>query len=77
MGTKGIWKVLTSAMRLRRIRPGFTQAQAQQELTRLAALHTARYSKFGEWDVGIEPLASEITKGTRALIVLLISEERW
>ena len=56
-----------------RLRTGFTQAQAQQELTRLAALHTARYPQAGEWGVGIEPLSTEITKGARALIVLLIS----
>ena len=37
-----------------RIRPGFTETQARQELTGLAGLYQQRYSNYGSWSLHLE-----------------------
>lgn len=56
-----------------RIRPGITEMQAREELTRLAALYAQRYPNFGTWSVSVEPLLSEVTGRSRDLVWLLVA----
>src|SRR5262249_45654702 len=55
-----------------RIRDGFTEAQARQELKRLAATYQQRYPKYGEWTARMVPRLSE-GAGRSGQIVWLLS----
>jgi predicted permease len=56
-----------------RIRDGVPMAQARQELERLATLYVKRYPRFGDWNVRVEPLLSEVTGHSRQVIWLLMA----
>lgn len=55
-----------------RLRPGVSQAQALDELQRMAAAYSARYPNFGVWRARVEPLASEVTGRSRQIVWLLM-----
>ena len=54
-----------------RIRGDFTEKQAQQELTLLAANYSRRVPQFGIWAPRAEPLLTEVTGRSRQVIWLL------
>jgi len=55
-----------------RIREGFTEAQARQELERLNASYEQRYPQYGHWAARMEPLLNEVTGRSRQVIWLLM-----
>lgn len=55
-----------------RIRAGVGEAQARQELERLATLYSQRYPRFGDWGIRMEPLLNEVTGRSRQVIWLLM-----
>ena len=56
-----------------RIRPGFSEAQARQELESLAASYRERFPRYGDWSAHMEPLLSEVTGKSRDLVWLLVA----
>jgi macrolide transport system ATP-binding/permease protein len=54
-----------------RVRNGFTESQARQELKTLAAHYSRRYPDYGTWTARIEPLLNEVTGRSRQMVWLL------
>jgi predicted permease len=54
-----------------RVREGFTEAQARDEVGRLAALSAQRLPQYGAWRARMEPLLGEVTGKSRQVVWLL------
>jgi predicted permease len=55
-----------------RVREGVTEAQAREELARLADAYSKRYPNFGAWRARVEPLLSEVTGRSSQIVWLLM-----
>ncbi len=56
-----------------RVRQGFTEAQARQDLARLAAAYEQRNPDTGKWGVRLEPLLDEVNGQSPQVVWLLVA----
>ena len=55
-----------------RVRQGVTEAQAREELGRIADAYSKRYPNFGAWRARVEPLLGEVTGRSSQIVWLLM-----
>jgi predicted permease len=56
-----------------RIRDGFTEAQAREDLIHLTTAYSKVYPDYGTWRARVEPLLSEVTGRSRQVVWLLVA----
>jgi predicted permease len=73
VGSDGMLRASHFCNAVARVAPGFTEAQARDDLNRLAAAYEVQYPRFGKWTARIEPLLGEVTGASRQVVWLLVA----